>query len=141
MSASEGGRRLAVGVLVLALLASALIPVDAQAQEPDAETVRLLIIDRAAAHGADAGWMLATAWCESRFRPSARGSSGERGVFQWIGRGAWSDTLAARQGVPHPAVLYDRGEVELGTYFDVDAAAEMFSRGARTVRQHWSCAR
>lgn len=50
---------------------------------PDADTVRALIADRAAAHGASEALMLRVANCESRFDAGATGDHGSsHGLFQ-----------------------------------------------------------
>lgn len=126
-------------VVVLLLLTAVVQPRTAAAQQPDQDVVRLLIVDRAAAHGIASAPLACTLWRESRWRPSARGSSGEVGLAQWlppVDRNAWGQTSAWRlQGI-------DIGrEYRLGNpdaaYFDVDAAAELFARGAPTRRAHW----
>jgi hypothetical protein len=132
------GARAGVVAFLVILVAAICCPTNAVAESPDEETIAALIVDRAVAHGVEPSVLLAVAFCESRYRVTARGARGERGVFQWLGgRGnAWDQTLAAEQGIAPPADLYDRGDPD-AAYFDVDAAAEMFSRGEAVRRWHW----
>jgi hypothetical protein len=129
-------------VRVVALAAVlAVVPTAAHADGPwpDQDTVRAVIIDRAAAHGVDPAALLCTDWKESRFQPSARGGMGERGVAQWLpGRhNAWDETSAYRVLGIDIVAEYERGNPD-ALWFDIDGQAEIFSRGEAARRQHWA---
>lgn len=121
-----------IGSLALATLSTS--PVLAELEESQ---VRNLVIERALAHGVSPRMLLCVVQKESRFRPSARGKRGEYGLAQWMpGPGnAWDYTTAAQMGISITAE-YERGNPD-APYFDVDAMAELFARGASWRRQHW----
>jgi hypothetical protein len=69
--------------LSLTLLAALCAPLPARAQEGGVEEIKLIIRDRAQAHGVSPDYMLAVAWCESRYDHHAVGDGGRsRGLFQ-----------------------------------------------------------
>jgi len=60
-------------------------------------------IHRAALHHrVSESWMRSIAWCESRFRPWARNSSGHKGLFQYDDA-TWAAGPYARRGSPFSA--------------------------------------
>jgi hypothetical protein len=124
--------------VALAILVAAAMAEMTEADELAPEHVEALIVDRAVAHGVDPAALLETAYCESRFRPSARGRLGEYGLFQWLPpdrRNAWGISTAARMGISI-AERYEAGDPD-APYYDADAAAELFAMGAAVRRTHW----
>ena len=78
-------------------------------------------------HGVSYEWLRSTAWCESRYRPAARGKAGELGLFQFKpGTWVWMSRRAGYAGAspddPWAAAM---------------VTAWAFRNGYST---HWSCA-
>lgn len=121
-----------------AMLALALLPTTATAQMPDEDTIRELVYDRAAVHGANANTMLCVIAKESRFSPSARGRMGERGVSQWLpGRNnAWDYTSAYTVSGIDIIREYEADNTT-AVYYDVDMLAESFAKPRAFRWHHW----
>lgn len=95
----------------------------APAPEPVAD-VPTLIVQAARRWGVSPSWALAVAWCESRYSPTARGSAGEMGVFQFLP--STFATTPYRHGNPWDAAT------------NIEAAMWLVTtEGPR----HWTCAR
>jgi soluble lytic murein transglycosylase-like protein len=115
-----------LGFLAGSVLASyvALSCADAHGQSPEVSDA---IHSAAVWHGVSEGWLLRTAWCESRYSPLARGRAGERGLFQFQARTwAWMSRQAGYAGAspddPYAAAMVT------GWAF------------AHRLSSHWSCA-
>lgn len=103
-----------------------------------AESIETLIYDRALAHKIDATLLLCVLHHESRLNANFVGSHGEVGIAQWLpGRGnAWEFTSAYLISGISIFREYARQNPD-AIYFDIDAAAELFSKGRVVRRQHW----
>jgi hypothetical protein len=127
-------RRLAAHAAVVIAAAFCLGSAVARAEDwPDPDTIRLISLDRAAAHGVDPAAMLRVADCESRFRPSARGDVGRsHGLYQFNDEptGLLSDFY--RRGYTDP---YDAEQAS--DYFARVLAGEWADEGI--TRWRWSC--
>lgn len=132
---------MARAAIVAAVVLAGLLPRPVRAEPvwPDADTVRAVIVDRAAAHGVDPALLLCTDRRESRLDPAAVGRRGERGVAQWLppagGRNAWDETSAYRELGIDVFAEYRRGNPD-AVWFDVDGQAELFARGRGPF--HWA---
>lgn len=104
----------------------------------DTSNIEQLIYERALVHETEAVRLLCVLRRESRLNPNYVGSHGEIGIAQWLpGRGnAWEYTNAYRVSGINIFREYSLGNPD-AVYFDIDAAAEMFSRGHATRRKHW----
>jgi hypothetical protein len=126
-------------VSILLACCSAGLADGARAQEwpePDRETVRQYIVQRANHYGYAASSALAIAECESHLDPAAYNRvSGATGVYQWVRGGIWSSTPAAAElgiSIWNEYAAGNRGAWLL----DVDQGVLMLASG---YRSHWSC--
>lgn len=103
-----------------------------------ASNITELIYERALAHRTAPGPLLCVLSRESGLNPNFVGSHGEVGLSQWLpGRGnAWDFTSAYKVSGISIFREYARENPD-AIYFDVDAAAELFSRGSVVRKQHW----
>ena len=110
-----------------------------------ADVVEAILIDRAAAHGANLAEVMTVARCENpRFDPSAVGGHGERGIGQWLpGRGNhWDRTPAWREQRIDVVAMYRAGHPD-ALWVDLDQFVWSFSPEAQQLypnnKAGWSC--